>query len=299
MIDLHIHTKHSDGTDSVKEILYNANKLRLKTISITDHDSCAAYEEMNCIDISQLYDGNIIVGCEFTTSFDNRLIEVLGYGFDFNIVKNYLNEKYNENYQKYKRIKLGEELINILRNNEFKFDISNCTSNYKSYKCYSIKKIYDEIVKYDENIIRDNEIFSSYDIFLRKGIYNSKSKYYLNVDYYYPKISEIIELIHNTGGIVFLAHPFQYKFDDLEEFLNKIYSENNLDGVECFYTTFSKEQSQYLLNFAKERNLLISGGSDYHGLNKEQHDLGTGKGTLNIPNSIISNWNIKYYNNMK
>lgn len=79
MIDLHIHTKHSDGTDSVKDILNNANKLRLKTISITDHDSCAAYEEMNFIDISQLYDENIIKDSETFSSYDifKRTITIL------------------------------------------------------------------------------------------------------------------------------------------------------------------------------------------------------------------------------
>ena len=59
--------------------------------------------------------------------------------------------------------------------------------------------------------------------------------------------------------------------------------------------TFSVEQSQYLLDFAKERNLLISGGADYHGLNKKQHELGIGSGNLNINNDIISNWTISCY----
>lgn len=299
MIDLHIHTKYSDGTDSVKEILLNANKLKLKTISITDHNSCDAYEEMEMLNISQLYDGDIIVGCEFTTSFDDRLIEILGYGFDFKVIKNYLDRKYNENFEKNKRISLGEKLISILVSNGFKMDINNCVSNYKSYNFYSIRKIYDEIVKYDENIIKDSEIFSSYEFFLRKGIYNTKSKYYLNYTRYYLKVDEIIELIHNAGGLVFLAHPFQYKFDDIEDFLNKIYDENKLDGIECFYTTFTEQQSNYLLDFARERKLLISGGSDYHGGNKEQHNLGIGSGNLNISNDIIINWNIEYYNNNK
>lgn len=299
MIDLHIHTKYSDGTDSVKEILFNANKLKLKTISITDHNSCDAYEEMEMIDTLKLYDGNIIVGCEFTTSFDNRLIEVLGYGFDYKVIKKYLDKKYNENFEKNKRIRLGKKLISILVSNGFKININNCIQNYKSYNCYSIKKTYDEIVKYDENISKDREILSSYDVFLRKGIYNIKSKYYLNYTCYYPSLDEIIELVHNSGGLVFLAHPFQYKFDDIDKFLNKIYDEKKLDGIECFYTTFTDQQSNYLLDFAQKRNLLISGGSDYHGRNKEQHNLGIGSGTLNISNNIIANWDIEYYSNSK
>ena len=96
MIDLHMHTKYSDGTDSVKKILNNTNKAKLETISITDHNTCNAYQEMEEFNISEFYNGNIIVGCEFTTSFDNRLIEVLGYGFDYIKVNEYLNNYYTK-----------------------------------------------------------------------------------------------------------------------------------------------------------------------------------------------------------
>ena len=89
MIDLHMHTSYSDGTDSVKEILKNAKQINLEIISITDHNTCNAYQEMEELNVSKFYNGNIIVGCEFTTSYNNRLIEVLGYGFDY-IEVNYL-----------------------------------------------------------------------------------------------------------------------------------------------------------------------------------------------------------------
>lgn len=87
----------------------------------------------------------------------------------------------------------------------------------------------------------------------------------------------------------------KYPIIQAENFLNKIYSENNFDGVECYYTTFSERQTKYLLEFVKERNLLISGGSDYHGLNKNQHDLGIGKGNLSINKDTISSWDINFY----
>lgn len=94
MIDLHMHTKYSDGTDSVKEILSNANKSDLEIISVTDHNTCDAYKEMEMLKISDFFKGKIIVGCEFTTSFNNRLIEVLGYGFNYHKVSEYLNAYY-------------------------------------------------------------------------------------------------------------------------------------------------------------------------------------------------------------
>ena len=67
MIDLHIHTNNSDGSDSVIDVLRKAEKLGLKTISITDHDTCTAYEELDNIDVKKYYSGDIIKGVEFTT----------------------------------------------------------------------------------------------------------------------------------------------------------------------------------------------------------------------------------------
>ena len=61
MNDLHMHTKYSDGTDSVPELLSNATKTNLGTISITDHNTCNAYEEMEKYNVSEFYNGNIIV----------------------------------------------------------------------------------------------------------------------------------------------------------------------------------------------------------------------------------------------
>ena len=139
-------------------------------------------------------------------------------------------------------------------------------------------------------------IWASFSNFYRKGLTNPKSKLFINHAEFKPSIKEIVKLIHENGGIAFLAHPYQYKFDDTEEFLDKIYNEVALDGVECFYTTFSEEQTNYLLDFAKKRNLLISGGSDYHGTRKENHNLSVGRGNLKISKDIINDYKIgKYY----
>lgn len=157
--------------------------------------------------------------------------------------------------------------------------------------------VYEELIKHEKNRkILNEDIWDSYSDYYRKGITNPKSKIFINKASYYPSIKEIVNLIHENGGIAFLAHPYQYKFTDTEEILDRIYNELVLDGVECFYTTFTEEQTNYLLDFAKKRNLLISGGSDYHGTLKQNHNLGVGRGNLNINKNIINNYKIgKYY----
>lgn len=295
MIDLHMHTTYSDGTDTVKELLEKAEDIGLEVISITDHNTCKAYFEMEKFNVKEIYKGNIIVGCEFTTNFDNRLIEVLGYGFDYKKVNKYLEKKYTPLNNK-KRFKgFYTEMIERIRKLGLECDL-DIIKKAKKNKFFEIA-VYEELIKHEKNRkILNEDIWDSYSDYYRKGITNPKSKIFINKASYYPSIKEIVNLIHENGGIAFLAHPYQFKFTDTEEILDRIYNELVLDGVECFYTTFTEEQTNYLLDFAKKRNLLISGGSDYHGTLKQNHNLGVGRGNLNINKNIINNYKIgKYY----
>lgn len=299
MIDLHMHTIFSDGTDSVEEILKKAKKANLEIISITDHNTCKAYEEMKSFNVSDFYNGNIIVGCEFTTSYDNRLIEVLGYGFDYKKVNEYLDVFYDKDLVSKRTNILYNRLIDKIDKLGLVFNLSNLREKKFNNEFFE-RRIYDELIKYPENKkLLQEDVWNSFSDFFRKGLTNPKSKLFINHVEFKPSLNEIINLIHKAGGIVFLAHPYQYKFNDTEEFLDKIYNENSFDGIECFYTTFTKEQINYLIEFAYKRDLLISGGSDYHGLNKQQHDLGIGRGDLDISKNIVSNWNIMYFKGKK
>ena len=251
-------------------------------------------QDLDNLNIERYYNGRIIAGCEFTTSFDNRLIEVLGYGFDYKKIDEYLKSFYTNEFLISSRITLYNRLINILKEYNLKYD-NNIIENAIKDKFYLIT-IYNELIKYKENKdILNEDLFNTYSDFIRKGIYNKNSKLFLNHAEFKPKIEDIINIIHSSGGVAFLAHPFQYKFDDTIEFLEKIYSETSLDGIECFYTTFNEEQTKYIKEFANKRNLLISGGSDYHGKNKRNFELGTGHGNLNISEDILENYNITYF----
>ena len=74
MIDLHIHTSYSDGTDSLIELLEKAEKNKLEYISITDHDNCRVYDELRKIEGSKYYTGKIIPGVEIKCGYKGRLI---------------------------------------------------------------------------------------------------------------------------------------------------------------------------------------------------------------------------------
>ena len=294
MIDLHMHTTYSDGTDTVKEVLRKAEDLGLEVISITDHNACKAYFEMENFNVKEIYKGDIIVGCEFTTSFDNRLVEVLGYGFDYKNVNKYLEEFYTEEKINNRTKTLYNKLINRIEELGLEFNIQK--KKMPESKFFE-REIYNELKKYPSNKEKIKEdVWDDFSDFLRRGINNKNSVLYINKLEFHLPIKEIVKLIHENGGIAFLAHPYQYKFSDTESFLDKLYDEIALDGVECFYTTFSEEQTNYLIEFAKKRKLLISGGSDYHGTRKENYNLGVGIGNLKISKDIINNYKIeKYY----
>ena len=294
MIDLHMHTTYSDGTDTVKELLEKAESLGLEVISITDHNNCNAYFEMEKFNVKEIYKGDVLVGCEFTTSFDNRLIEVLGYGFDYKNVNKYLEEFYTEEKINNRTKTLYNKLINRIEELGLEFNIQKKTMPESKF---FEREIYNELKKYPSNKEKIKEdVWDDFSDFLRRGINNKNSVLYINKLEFHLPIKEIVKLIHENGGIAFLAHPYQYKFSDTESFLDKLYDEIALDGVECFYTTFSEEQTNYLIEFAKKRKLLISGGSDYHGTRKENYNLGVGIGNLKISKDIINNYKIeKYY----
>ena len=290
MIDLHIHTKHSDGSDSPIEILKKANELKLEALSITDHNNVDSYLDFESINVKELYKNRIVIGCEFTTSYNGRLIEILGYNFDYIKTHEYLKKYYNlESINTYANTIYNRFIAKL---NELNFTCSLPYVNNKQFNTEFVeKKIYEELISHKENVDRlDKELISSYNIFLRKGLTNPNSIFYINHASLKPPLEEILNLIHSNGGIAFLAHPYQYGFEDIEATLTSLYTQYKIDGIECYHTTFNQTQTDYLLNFANKNNLLISGGSDYHGTNKLNHNLGIGNNNLNINKSILNNW---------
>ncbi len=127
MIDLHMHTNYSDGTDTVIELLQNAEKANLEIISITDHNTAAAYEELEKIDVAQYYGGRIIPGIEINTKVLGVPIEILGYGIDYKKMKEKIKEVFLplEERNKIEAQRLYEKCIVA----GIKFE-ENCLDNY-------------------------------------------------------------------------------------------------------------------------------------------------------------------------
>ena len=286
MIDLHMHTKYSDGTDDVIEILKKAEEKKLSYISITDHNTVDAYEALENINVSDYYSGKIIIGVELNTKVLNVPIEILGYNFDYKLLKEKLPNIYisaeERNKIEFSRLveKCKKAGIEISDEDIAKYDGKSFTSKYIHQiitKDINNKKYFDE------------DAFNSSIVFYRKYMSDPTGAFYVEMDDIVPDFVTASNLIKECGGQVFLPHIFEYK-DNSKKILEFILDNYDIDGIECFYTTFTKEQSDFLLNLCKEKNLLISGGSDYHGTFKPNVDLGVGYGNLSVPESILQNW---------
>lgn len=290
MIDLHIHSKYSDGTDSVVEILEKAQKRNLEYISITDHNTCSAYQELKNIEVKKYYKGKIITGIELNTIVLDIPIEILGYDIDVEIMQKNLKGIYltpNErNYLEIKRLyykclKSGVELR------------ENFLTNYSPEK-YASQYLHDVLTQNENNKrLLDNEAWNDSLVLYRKYMSEPNSAFFVDMNDVLPTLEKTIELIKQAKGKVFVPHIFEYKHN-AKKILKHILENYKVDGLECYYSTFTAEQIKKLTKVCNERKMLISGGSDYHGLNEPRIEMGIGKGDLKIGKSVISNWqNIK------
>lgn len=291
MIDLHMHTVYSDGADTLIEILKKAEDNKLDYISITDHDNCNAYMELKNVDVRKYYSGKIIPGIEIKCSINGRLIEVLGYKIDVDKMKAWTDDFYKD---KTKDI-LQQKYFDMLYDKCLKMNLvmsPKLDIEFDNKKDWASLQIYKNIKSHIENKEKVPEDFwESFNTFSKKYCGDKNHILYINKEPDYPSVNEAINAIKNAGGLVFLPHLFIYKWaDNIKEFIDSLLEEYNIDGIECYHSEFDDKNIEYLRKICKERNYFMSGGSDYHGINKPGIEMAIGKGNLNIPSSIIENW---------
>lgn len=286
MIDLHMHTKYSDGTNTCTEILKKAQLKKLDYISITDHNNCDVYTELSNLNIKEYFTGKIIPGVELNTKVLGIPIEILGYGVDTNYINEHISELYisNEN----RNIIEVERIYDICLKHNIEVG-ERFVENYKP-NVYASKYLHSIITKNEENKkLIDEDAWENSNIFYRKYMSNPNTLFYVDTNDILPTFEAASDLVRRAGGLVFIPHIYEYRTNS-ERILKNILDNYKIDGIECFYTTFTEEQSKYLQNLCKKRNFYISGGSDYHGMFKPDVDMGCGFGNLKINEDIIDNW---------
>lgn len=253
IIDLHIHTYFSDGEFSPEEVILEAKKNKIKTFSITDHNTIKYNDKF--IKITKENGINYIPGIEISTisrqPSNNLSLHVLGYGKKLNIevIEKKLQgtiDGYNDRAKK-----IIDKLNLIFPSLEMNFQSIKEKNNEAYISRNTIAKL---LVEYIKNIsIKDA---------LKQYVFIEED------DSWMIETEECFQLIANSGGIPVLAHSGRelrkIGQSSYEQMIKKFVNAG-LQGLEVYYPKHTKEEIQTIKDIAKKYNLLITGGSDWHG----------------------------------
>ncbi len=289
MIDMHMHTVYSDGDKTVEEVLKMCEEQKLEYISITDHDTCKQYDD-EALKSNTNFSGTIIKGTELHAVFQDRSIGMLAYNINPEVIEQWCKKYYSEDILIKQQEICRNRLFAICDKHGLVYDKSKIKKPAKATE-YVELPIYNEVMSHKENHKILGEFTESFSVFYRIGLANPKSTYFMNHIEFRPKYKEVIHIIHKAGGKAFLAHPFEYQFENTIDFIDELQKEAKLDGIECFHPSSEEgNKREILVEYARRNHLYISGGSDYHGTSKPDIQIGVGRGSLDISKEFVEEW---------
>lgn len=262
--DLHAHTLASDGTLTPAQLVQEGLKRKLSAIAIVDHDTLDGIAE--AIAAAQDTDLEIIPGIELTAQHEGQEIHILGYYLDYHsdaLFKQLKLLQANRIERVHKIIKnlrdLGVEL-----NPDAVFKISGKSTVGRMHIARAL--------------VGEGKVSSIPEAF-RKYIGDKSPAYVLG---FTLSVQDAIKMIKDAGGLAVLAHPYLLRNDELiAEF-----SAYGLDGIEIYYPEHSQSMVNFYLDLAKKLNLLVTGGSDFHGSAKPDIKLGMMKVPLELAEKL-------------
>jgi predicted metal-dependent phosphoesterase TrpH len=284
MIDLQMHSNFSDGSMSPAELVTEAKELGLTAIALTDHDTIDGVPEF--IEAGNKYGVTTVPGVEISVDTkmpNNGHMHMVGLFID-----PFAKElKETLHYLLTERNLRAQKIIQKL--NELDVPITMPELLQEAGEG-SIGRPHVAKIMLRKGIV--SSIQEAFDIYLAKGqpAYMDKVKLGEN---------DAIDMIKKANGLAILAHPHLMNYDTFDEAKEKILELKRigLDGFEVYYSGMSEEYTQKLLALAREEHFLISGGSDYHGANKDDIKMGYGKGDLHISDEVHhqlkKNWQSK------
>lgn len=274
LIDLHTHSYISDGSCSPTEVVTVAKRNNIKAIALTDHDSIYGIKEayLECLKNNI----ELIPGIEISSLYkDGRILHILGLGIDIT------NKCFLDIYIKMKKSR--EESIPLL--------LKAIQSTHGLY--INIKDLHS--VKYDEYLSR----YDIYRYILENNICTDAQtiwNVYLDpIPYGHNElipIEDTLKMIKAAGGLSYLAHYNKniglggFTNEEIESHIQYLIS-IGLNGIEYYYPSYKNTDYKFLDYLITKYNLHRSGGTDYHGSNRKNNDIGIGDGSLKIPYSLL------------
>ena len=271
-IDLHVHSNCSDGTFTPEELVAHALKKQLRAFALTDHDTIEGISRAEAA--AEGTSLTVIPGIELSTEYQGKDIHILGLGID---PENKVFLDYLRRFQEARDLR-NEKMIRRLQ--EYGVDITSekmveqfpdCIWTRSHFALYLqthgyVKEMWDAFPKYIGN---DAPCYVP-----REGIT--------------PR--QAVQLVLEGKGHPVLAHPILYRLSPsrLESLVAGLTSAG-LQGIEAIYSQNRNTDESAMKQLAKRHGLAVTGGSDFHGANKKDIDLGSGKGNLKIPYELWEN----------
>ncbi|MCD6579669.1 PHP domain-containing protein [bacterium] len=249
-IDLHLHTTYSDGILTPQNLVKFAKLSGHSVIAVTDHDTVlgipSAIKEGADIDIT------VIPGVEISSYLGEKEYHILGYFFDHE------DEELKTLFHKM-NIKRKERIIGMLEKLKSYYGINISFSEIeKRFKSKNYGRPHIAILLKEKGFVKSIlEAFQKY-------LYDNGPCY---AKKFYFSVEDAIDIIHRKGGIAVLAHAgIYFNMENIDEFYQLM--KFGFDGIEVYHPE-NGEFTNFLLEYSRSNDLIITGGSDYHGYLKQ------------------------------
>lgn len=269
-VDLHVHSNASDGTLTPSEVVHLALQKNLAAIALSDHDTVKGVPK--AISAAEGTTLEVVPATELSCYYQNVEIHVLGLFVDYKDAD--FQAKLEELEQE--RMQRNLDMIALFQRDNISITLEELRAgNPRSV----ITRAHFARVLVEKGYCKDKN--AAFDRYVGVGC-----PYYLPKPQITPELS--LPLITKAGGIPILAHPMLYKlgYRQVEELIQYLIP-LGLKGIEAYHSSNNISQSDKLRSLALKYHLVVSGGSDFHGANKPDIELGTGRGSLRITESIL------------
>lgn len=269
-VDLHVHSTYSDGTYSPAQLVELAQKQKVSHFALTDHDTINGI--LPALEASQNTSVTVIPGVELSSEHNKKDIHIVGLWIDYHNLEflNYLTQFQQDRYNR--NVLMCEKLVNA------GFDIPY-EKVREAYPDAVITRCH--IGKYLAQKGYIDNLWQAFDLYI-----GDDCPYFVPREKFTP--AQAVGLIKKAGGIAVLAHPLLYHLSHAElcELIEQL-KQFGLDAIEAIYSCNKKGDEAYVRSLAKTYGLKISGGSDFHGKNKPNIQLGTGKGNVHVTEEML------------
>ena len=258
--DLQSHSVHSDGNHSASEVVAYAAEAGVELLALSDHDTVDGVQE--ALDAGKRHGVGIVRATEISAvEGPHEDLHVLGYGVDHTdatFAERLLDARQD-------RVRRADRMGERLQELGYEIDDAPLEARRAAGKPIGRPHLTAAVLQHPANAERlRSEGYGDVSSFLPDYLIQGKPAYVART---HPTVGDAIAWIHEAGGVAVWAHPF-WDIDACAEVLDAIdrFTEQGLDGVEVFYPTHDAEQTRLLHDRCGERDLLVTGSSDFHGV---------------------------------